>query len=343
MLALAGIHGLVLLAWPTFPVIAIGVWWNSNTVAHNFIHRRFFRARWANLLFSAYLSVLLGIPQTLWRERHLAHHAGVPFRWRGSPQLAAETALILALWTSLAVFHPHFFLTVYLPAYLLGLALCSLQGHYEHARGVISHYGAIYNALCLNDGYHAEHHADPSAHWTTLPQRIDPAARVSRWPAPLRWLDCGLEALERLVLRSPQLQRFVLRSHRRAFQALLPEVPCAARVAIVGGGLFPRTALLLQELLPAAKLTIIDADEANLATATDFVEGVEFIHMRYVPGALPGYDLVVIPLSFDGNRAELERHPPASAVLIHDWIWRRRGVSSIVSFALLKRLNLILT
>jgi hypothetical protein len=351
LLALAGLHGLFLAAWPTLPVIGVGVWWNSNTIAHNFIHRPFFRARSANLLFSAYLSVLLGIPQTLWRDRHLAHHAGSTFHWRASPQLAAETTLILALWTVLAALHPRFFLTVYLPGYLLGLALCRLQGHYEHAGGDVSHYGAVYNFLCLNDGYHAEHHANPAAHWTALPQRIDPAARVSRWPAPLRWLDdtglanMGLDALERLVLRSPRLRRFVLSRHRRALQALLPQllprVPCAARVAIVGGGIFPRTALLLQELLPAASLTIIDADAANLATARALIRGVEFIHVRYVPSGTSGYDLVVIPLSFDGSRAALERHPPAPAILVHDWIWRRRGESRIVSFALLKRINLI--
>jgi hypothetical protein len=342
LLALAGIHGIALLAWPTLPLIAIGLWWNSNTVAHNFIHRPFFRARPTNLLFSAYLSVLLGIPQTLWRERHLAHHAGIRFRWRATPQLAAETALILALWTALAALHPRFFLMVYLPGYLLGLALCNLQGHYEHAGGVTSHYGAIYNVLCLNDGYHAEHHADPAAHWTTLPQRIHRSARVSSWPAPLRWLDDGLEAMERIVLRSHGLRSFVLRCHRRALQALLSQIPSPARVAIVGGGLFPRTALILQELVPAASLTIIDADAANLATARELIDGVEFVHMRYISGALPGFNLVVIPLSFDGNRAELERNPPAPAMLVHDWIWHRRGRSCIVSWLLLKRLNLIL-
>jgi len=206
----------------------------------------------------------------------------------------------------------------------------------------VSHHGALYNFLCLNDGYHAEHHADPSAHWTGLPQRIDPSARVSRWPAPLRWLDdISLETLERLVLRSPRLQNFVLSSHRRPLRALLPQIPSPARVAIVGGGLFPRTALLLHELLPTASLTIIDADARNLATARALVRGVDFIHMRYVPGELAGYDLAVIPLSFDGTRAALECHPPAPAVLVHDWIWRRRGHSKIVSLALLKRLNLI--
>src|ERR1700726_2296556 len=77
MVSLAIVQAAVLIASPSAPAIALGVWWNSNTISHNFIHRPFFRRRWANLLFSAYLSVLLGIPQTLWPDRHLAHPAGI--------------------------------------------------------------------------------------------------------------------------------------------------------------------------------------------------------------------------------------------------------------------------
>jgi len=62
MVGLAAAHAAVLIAFPTAPVIALGLWWNSNTVSHNFIHRPFFRRRPANRLFAAYLSVLLGSP-----------------------------------------------------------------------------------------------------------------------------------------------------------------------------------------------------------------------------------------------------------------------------------------
>ncbi len=72
--ALALAHGALLLAWPSMWIIAMALWWNANTVSHNFIHRPFFRARAANTLFSIYLSLLLGFPQSLWRARHLAHH-----------------------------------------------------------------------------------------------------------------------------------------------------------------------------------------------------------------------------------------------------------------------------
>src|SRR5262249_47377554 len=72
-LALA--QGALVLALPSWPVIALGIWWNSNTVAHNFIHTPYFRDRGLNRCFSLYLTLLLGIPQSLWRDRHLAHHA----------------------------------------------------------------------------------------------------------------------------------------------------------------------------------------------------------------------------------------------------------------------------
>jgi hypothetical protein len=342
--ALAGLHGVVLWAAPVIPVIAVGVWWNSNTIAHNFIHKPFFRARAARSLFSIYLSVLLGIPQTLWRDRHLAHHAGVEWRWRKTPQLAVETILVVGLWGALAVANPHFLVTAYLPGYCIGLALCALQGHYEHALGATSHYGRIYNVLCFNDGFHAEHHAYPGVHWSALPAHIESRARVSRWPAPLRWMEgFTLEGLERLVLRAPRLARFVLRTHRRAFQAILPALAPGARVAIVGGGLFPRTALILRELLPDARITVIDASLANIEVARRLVDrDIEFAHRRFAAEDAPDCDLLVIPLSFDGERAAIYRHPPARAVLVHDWIWRKRGTSRIVSVCLLKRLNLIL-
>jgi hypothetical protein len=341
LVALAVAHALVLAVLPIVPIIALGVWWNSNTIAHNFIHRPFFRSSTANRTFSAALSVLLGIPQALWRDRHLAHHADVRWRLRRSRQLVIETALVVGLWSVMAALLPRWFVLVYVPGYLAGLALCAMQGHWEHAIGrPTSHYGWIYNFLCFNDGYHAEHHADPSVHWTDLPRHFESGGAASRWPPLLRWLDVRpLEALERVVLRSPSLQRFVLRSHRRAIDSLLPQLAAIERVVIVGGGLFPRTALILRELLPAAHLTIVDSNPRHLATARSILgDGIEYHCERYMRGG--DADLTVIPLCFDGDREAIYRDPP-SAVLVHDWIWRRRGTSTTVSTLLLKRINLV--
>jgi hypothetical protein len=325
-------------------VIALGVWWNSNTISHNFIHRPFFRSRAANSFFAACLGLLLGIPQSLWRDRHLAHHAGAPPRVRLSLESGVQVALILGLWAVLAARAPGFFLTVYAPGYLLGLGLCALHGYYEHAHGVTSYYGRVYNLLFFNDGYHAEHHANPGVDWAWLPDRRQPAARASAWPAPLRWIeDCNLDTLERVVLHSPILQRFVLRTHERALRRLLAsaEIQRPGRVAIVGGGLFPRTAIILRSLLPGARLTILDADRANLESARKLLRApeIEFRHERFTGGG--DYDLLVLPLAFQGDREAVCKAPPAGGVIVHDWIWRKPGAGQIVSLALLKRVYLV--
>jgi hypothetical protein len=353
-IALALAHGALLLALPSAALVALGLWWNANTVAHNFIHRPFFRARSANAAFSCYLSLLLGFPQTLWRERHLAHHAGRTgrsARVRGGRLLIVEMVVVTALWGAMLGLAPNFALTVYLPGYLAGLGFCHLQGRYEHARGAVSHYSRVYNLLFFNDGYHAEHHARPGEDWRRLPNMRVGGAGVSRWPAVLRWAECiNLCALERLVLRSARLQRFVISRHERAFRRLLPALASVESVGIVGGGLFPRTALILKKLLPGARLRLIDLSAENLQTARAFLNAdvgagkeadAEFVNSRFDSAARCDFDLLVIPLAFVGDRAAIYRRPPARAVLVHDWAWRRRGEGAVVSWLLLKRLNLV--
>jgi hypothetical protein len=344
MPALAVTHLAVLFLAPTAPVIAVGIWWNANTIAHLFIHRPFFRRRSANVLFAAYLSALLGFPQSLWRYRHLAHHAGVRTGMRLSGELIGQTTLVSLLWAALAARAPEFFLSVYLPGYLGGLTLCAVHGYFEHAGGTTSYYGRLYNVLFFNDGYHVEHHANPGLHWTRLPERRKALVRSSACPAPLRWIEAlSLEGLERIVLKVPVLQRFVLQVHARAFRELGGLLHSVDRVGIVGGGLFPRTALILQRLLPEARMTIIDANEANLDEARAILgpTKIDFVHARYTRLDAGSYDLVVIPLSFEGDRDAFYTRPPAPAIIVHDWIWRRRGASHIVSWMLLKRINLV--
>src|SRR4030095_6106575 len=139
------------------------------------------------------------------------------------------------------------------------------------------------------------------------------------------------------------LQKCVLARHERAFRRLLPELPAISDVAIVGGGLFPRTVLILQRLLPEARVVVIDASADNIKLARVFRDReVDFVNARYDSRQHAGFDLLVIPLSFVGDRASLYRYPPASAVVIHDWIWRRHGTTALISVFLLKRLNLVL-
>src|SRR5688572_25039938 len=150
LVALSAVHLVAVVLAPSIPLIGIALWWNANTIAHNFIHCPFFRSRALNRAFSIYSSALLGIPQGLWRARHLRHHGGVdrPLRW--TADMLVETAVVGAVWTTLAVLAPRFFIGVYLPGYALGLGLCWLQGHFEHVRGTTSHYGRLYNWAFFN-------------------------------------------------------------------------------------------------------------------------------------------------------------------------------------------------
>jgi hypothetical protein len=144
-------------------------------------------------------------------------------------------------------------------------------------------------------------------------------------------------------MRSRWLQRILLSTHRRALRKLLPYISAARGITIVGGGMYPRTALLLRELLPDARIRIIDASRENLDAAEAFLNGgIEFEHGVFDSGRWIDADLLIIPLSFHGDRQAIYRDPPARAILVHDWIWSRQGASAIVSLFLLKRMNLII-
>jgi hypothetical protein len=96
--------------------------------------------------------------------------------------------------------------------------------------------------------------------------------------------------------------------------------------------------------LPQARIRIIDANAANLATARMFMNGeVEYAHELFKVSCAhpPSVDLLVVPLAFIGDRREVYRHPPAPNVLVHDWLWHRHKAGVIISRPLLKRLNLV--
>jgi hypothetical protein len=343
LVALSLVHAVALIAVPSVPLVAIGLWWNANTVSHNFIHSPFFRSRRTNILFACFLTLLLGFPHELWRARHLAHHAGrehVAVKW--TRRLWFETVLVAGLWVSLLAYVPRLFAFVYLPGYLIGLALCQLQGYFEHAGGTTSHYGWFYNFFFFRDGLHVEHHAKPATHWT----RLEPAdAHSSAWPPVLRWLDATpalLDALERLVLRSLILQRLVIRCHGAAIASALARLPEIKSVAIIGGGLFPRTAIIMRRLLPEASITIVDRNAEHLRCVQQFLgSSVEILECNCDASMSFNADLLVLPLAFVGDRNRYYDNPPAHIVLIHDWIWRRRGDGARVSWFLLKRINVV--
>jgi fatty acid desaturase len=335
--------------------------WCSNTVAHNHLHNPLFRSRRLNRGFSLYLSVLCGIPQSVWRARHLWHHAGEPDRSRRvlAAGPALEIASIAALWLVLLLEARGAFLGSYLPGFVLGLALCRLQGDMEHvleepAPGGVSYYGALYNRFWFNDGYHAEHHRWPTEHWTRLPLRRGAVpAKVSDASPHWRWMAAARAALlcwlERLPLRLPSIERFVLDRHERALKVVIAGLAFEPRrIVIVGGGLFPRSLILLRRAFPRASICVIDKSDASVARARAYLaarelacDDVEFHVDAFDPIRHAGFDLVITPLAYVGSAAGLERLGERTPLLRHDWIWRRRrGASAVVSWLLLKRMNL---
>lgn len=333
-------------AWPHPATVALVVWWLGNTVSHHAVHRRFFVAAGVERAFAVWLSLGLGVPQQLWAQRHLAHHAGAVPRVRWNRQLALEVSALALLWGIGLGSAGWSWLWVYATGLAGGLLLAVLHGHYEHRGGTTDIRARWWNVCMLNDGLHGAHHAAPGRHWRDLGPDLAPAARTSRLPPPLRWLRSFslaalLDGAEYLVLRWPWLRQRVLAAHRRAMDLVLAgEVPPQS-IVVVGGGLFPRSAVLLHERYPRAQITIWDENGAHLAAAVAMLPaGVVWREQRFVPGAAIAADLVVVPLALRGARHLVLAHPPAPRVLVHDWAWRQRGVGCVVAWWLGKRLYL---
>lgn len=167
----------------------------------------------------------------------------------------------------------------------------------------------------------------------------------------------ALAALERLALTCAPLQRRLVADHARALADLQPALarlldrpPKALphqplRIAVIGGGLFPRTALALARVWPAALVTIVDADADHLRSAArvladHHITGVTLVHATWDPHAPGDHDLIVLPLALVGDRAAVYT-APGPPRLVHDWLWRPRGRTGVVvAWWLLKRLNL---
>lgn len=108
---------------------------------------------------------------------NLAVKSGAKRDWELRQVQLDRMAQFLALGVFLAISWK-WVLFCYLPAFFFALALVNVQNYYEHYgakpedryANSVSYYGAIYNLLTFNDGYHQEHHLRPLSHWTQMPQ-----------------------------------------------------------------------------------------------------------------------------------------------------------------------------
>ena len=111
--------------------------------------------------------------------------------------------------------------------------------------------------------------------------------------------------------------------------------------------MFPRTVILLRDLLPDASITVVERCAEHIGIARRFLDRCDseaparFEAAVFDPARAVPTDLLVIPLGFVGDRQLLYDSPPAPLVLIHDWMWNRQTAGVPISWLLLKRLNLV--
>src|SRR5690349_3025021 len=118
------VAGALVVMHPSALLIAFATWWVANTSAHNFIHRPFFAHAAANRAYSLVLTLVIGMPQTIWRDRHLAHHAKRRWTLNVTTQLVVETFALGCGWVILFATAREFLVTVYAVGLGMGLVLC---------------------------------------------------------------------------------------------------------------------------------------------------------------------------------------------------------------------------
>jgi fatty acid desaturase len=200
---------------------------NYQCIAHNFIHKPFFRSRVHNRVFAVVNTLGLGAPQSLYRVHHLNHHRygndrkdpdthqtkdrSSIYRFSNDPerpepllsyavlgpmrmglgelleeakrlrlagQILVETVALVALVAALFAVDWRGALLFFLPVWYLGQVAAYAENYLEHNHAIpgstrtdsVSCYGALYNLVWFNNGYHQEHHFRPQVHWLDIEQ-----------------------------------------------------------------------------------------------------------------------------------------------------------------------------
>ena len=157
-----------------------------------------------------------GEPENPWTYTFLSYFRDDPMPIfqdlkKRRPFTAYFAVFEIASWASLcllAFFLNWKFMVFYLPFYYFGHCLSYLNGYFLHYGGNpdvplawgVSSYNKLYNLLWFNNGYHAEHHFKPKAHWTKMhelhmkirEQQRAARVRVIKPPHALGFLDPDL-------------------------------------------------------------------------------------------------------------------------------------------------------
>ena len=270
--------------------LALAMNWGSNTVSHIHLHAPLFRGEAANGAFSLFLSVLLAVPQSWWKLRHLAHHELPDARDEPPGPGAARARRRRARRAARRRRGARRGRAARLRDRLRARDAARLRALREP--------GAAGAPAQRRRRRRARAALQPAVVQRRLPRRPPPRARGplddpagarrrrATSSAPCRRSSAGSNSSPRSPTAPPP--RRSTRSSARRWgspssaatcsprtrapgRALLRDAPDIREVTIIGGGLFPRTALVLARLLPDARLTIVDAVPAHLEHARAFL------------------------------------------------------------------------
>lgn len=151
-----------------------------------------------------------------------------------------------------------------------------------------------------------------------------------------------LDILERSLLYINTLTNIIINLHYNATYSIIKKyIPglTPRKILIVGGGILPRSIIILKKLYPSTELHVLDMSKQSLREAQNYLktytneDNVFYIHSEYDPSLSKNYDLVVFPLAFRGLYST-----SYTTTLRHCWIWERHARAEVVSMFLLKKI-----
>jgi fatty acid desaturase len=142
---------------------------NGDTIDWISIYRHGHAGQAENPWSYTFLSFFRDNPAAIGRE--LAKRGGAEMRWG-----KIELATFISVMAIEALLNWRFMICYFLPFMYFGHSLSYLNGYYRHYGGNpdkpiawgVSSYDKLYNWIWFYNGYHAEHHFRPKAHWTRM-------------------------------------------------------------------------------------------------------------------------------------------------------------------------------